>query len=361
MLVSAMRDEEYLVNPTKLQKTLVGLAHVVRVLPGSNSYEMAEVLGQSWSAWDGAVNVLAIPSMSGVRSRYFLRDEVRAWGEEQQRISRVLAWVTASTNIPRLRLHVRPEGVMQLSMRRRMEKVHATSAKMNAEQLRQVLDEASNRADEQERYFNEIVDENANLETELSRYKEDLEETQKELRTKKFELKSLKDGFSPADVGAFNPEPLLEWIVRKEEPSPLDCIEIIEQFYGDRCTVLDSARASAIKMTRFIYGRDLLDLLMRLVTTYRDRLMDGGDSKARRVLGKSEYAAKESETVMTNKAMRRQRTFDYDGTQVEMFRHLKIGVDDDSTRTIRVHFHWDGDRQKIVIGYCGEHLPVSSH
>ena len=171
---------------------------------------------------------------------------------------------------------------------------------MNAEQLRQVLDEASNRADEQERYFNEIVDENANLETELLRYKEDLEETQNELRTKKFELKSLKDGFSPAGAGAFNPEPLLEWIVRKEKPSPLDCIEIIEQFYGDRCTVLDSARASAIKMTRFIYGRDLLDLLMRLVTTYRDRLMDGGDSKARRVFGKSEYAAKESETVMTN-------------------------------------------------------------
>ena len=46
---------------------------------------------------------------------------------------------------------------------------------------------------------------------------------------------------------------------------------------------------------------------------------------------------------------------------MEMFRHLKIGVDDDPTRTIRVHFHWDGDRQKIVIGYYGEHLPVSSH
>ncbi len=40
---------------------------------------------------------------------------------------------------------------MQLSMRRRMEKVHATSTKMNMEQLRQALDEASNRAGEQER------------------------------------------------------------------------------------------------------------------------------------------------------------------------------------------------------------------
>ena len=361
VLVSATREGEYLVNPTKLQRTLLGLAHVVWVLPGSNSYEMAEVLGQSWSAWDGAVNMLAIPSVSGVRSRYFLRDEIRAWGEEPQRISRVLAWVTASTNIPRLRVHVRPEGVIQLSGRRRMEKVRATSAQMNAAQLRQMMEENSKRVDEQERYFNEIVEENAGLQVELSRYKDDLEETQNELRKKKFDIKSLKDHFpQPAPAVPSIQEPLLKFALKKE-PSPLDCIEIIELIYDNRCTVLNSARTSATKMTLFIYGRDLLDLLKRLVTTYRDGLMDGGDSKARGVFGKSEYAAKESEPVMTNKAMRRQRTFDYDGTQVEMFRHLKIGVDDDPTRTIRVHFHWDGDRQKIVIGYCGKHLPVSSH
>ena len=365
VLVSATREGEYLVNPTKFQRTLVGLAHVVQVLPGSNSYEMAEILGQPWSAWEGAVNVLSIPSSSGkVRSRYFLRDEILAWGEEPQRISMVLAWVTASTNIPRLRMHVRPEGVMQLSMRRRLEKVRATSAQMNEVQLRQALDEASKQDADRLRHFNELFDEYAGLETELSRYKADLQETKDELRGKNFQLQSLRDGLSPAsdgNVSSFNPEPLLKLVALKEEPSPLKCIEIINQFYGDRCTVLDSARSSASKMTHFIHGRDLLDLLLRLVTLYRDRLLDGGDSKARQVFGKSEYAAKESESVMTNKTMRRQRTFEYDGTQVEMFRHLKIGVDDDPTRTIRVHFRWDADRQKIVIGYCGEHLPVSSH
>jgi len=46
---------------------------------------------------------------------------------------------------------------------------------------------------------------------------------------------------------------------------------------------------------------------------------------------------------------------------VEMFRHLKIGIADDPTQTIRVHFHWDATRRKIVIGHCGEHLPVASH
>ena len=263
VLVSATRDGEYLVNPTRLQRTLVGLAHVVQVLPGSNSYEMAEILGQPWSAWDGAVNVLAMPSASGVRSRYFLRDAIQAWGEEPQRISQVLAWVTASTNIPRLRMHVRPEGVMQLSVRRRMEKVRAKSAQMNAAQLRQALDEASQRAAGQEHYFNEIVEENAGLEAELSRYKDDLEETQDEVRKKNFQLNSLKDQFSRAgrdSDGTVNPAPLLEAAL-KEELSPLDCIEIIEQVYGNSCTVLDSARNSARKITGFIYGRHLLDLL----------------------------------------------------------------------------------------------------
>jgi hypothetical protein len=103
-----------------------------------------------------------------------------------------------------------------------------------------------------------------------------------------------------------------------------------------------------------------LKLLKRLVTEYRSELLAAGDNKARAVFGKSEYAAKESETVMNNKAMRRQRTFEYQGEHVEMFRHLKIGADDDAAKAIRVHFHWDSDRRKIVIGYCGEHLSVSS-
>ena len=114
-------------------------------------------------------------------------------------------------------------------------------------------------------------------------------------------------------------------------------------------------------MDRFINGRDLLNLLKKLVTEYRSKLMAGGDSHARRVFGKNEYAAKEAETVMANKVMRRQRTFAYEGTDVGMFRHLKIGVDDDVTRTIRVYFLWDSDKQKIVIGYCGKHLSVSSY
>ena len=91
-----------------------------------------------------------------------------------------------------------------------------------------------------------------------------------------FHLRSLKAGLSNAggdDSGAFDSDVLLKLLKLasgKEEPSPLDCLEIIEQTYGDRCTVLDSARSSARKMTQFSRGRNLLGLLLLLVTTYRD-------------------------------------------------------------------------------------------
>ena len=365
VLVSTTRDGEYLVNPVDLQKTLIGLAQVVQVARESNSYEMAEILGKSWSAWGGAVNVLSMPSSGGVvRFRYFLPDAIRGWGEEPQRVSQVLAWVTANTNIPRLRVHVRPEGVMHLSMRRRMERMRAKSAQMDAAQFGQALEDATKQAGEQERYFDEIVEENAGLESTLSQFKNDLKDSKDDLHAKDFQIQALKNQLSRAGgsmATVLNPEALLGLATQKEEPTPLQCIEVIEQVYGDRCTILESARHSAKRMTRFIYGRGLLDLLIRLVTAYRDGLANGGDTKARDVFGKNEYAAKESETVMVNKDMQRQRTFDYEGASVEMFRHLKIGIDNDATRTIRVHFHWDADREKIVIGYCGEHLPVSSH
>jgi len=367
VLVSPTKDGEYLLAPEELQERLFGLAQVVKVFVGFNSYEMAGVLGKQRSAWGGAINILYGPTANGrVPARYFLSNEIAAWGETPyERIPQVLALITNRTNIPHLRRHIRPDGVVQLSLRRRMQAARASSEQMSAAQLRAALEDATRQAAEHAKYFDELVDENSQLETNLAVFKDDLEDARNELSKKDYTIQSLKDQLNRASgdrpTAGIEAEELVELVAADKPPTPIDCLGVVEKIYGDRCTVLPSAKSSAEKADGFMYGRQLLELLKRLLTEYRDALMEGGDNKARGVFGRSEYAAKESETVMNNKAMRRERTFDYEGQKVEMFRHLKIGADDDATKTIRVHFHWDPDREKIVIGYCGEHLSVSSH
>lgn len=366
ILVTPSRDGEYLFNLADLQQKLVGIGQVVQAHRDFNSYEMAEVLGKERSAWSGAVNILYPPLPTGfIRTKLFLSEVIESWGSTQHdRISYILAWVTNTTNISRLRKHVRPEGVIQLSLRRRMQAARARSGQMDAQQLREALEDASKQSAEQEKYFNELVDENSQLEGQVSVLNTQLQDAKDDLAKKEFDIQSLKDNLdraSDATQGAgVAPEELLSLLCRTEPPSPVECLDVIKNIYGDKVTVLDSATESAQEMAHFIKGPELLDLLKRLVTGYRDKLMESGDNEARKVFGKNEYAAHESETVMGNKAMRRKRTFLYDGQQIEMFRHLKIGAQDNVARTIRVHFHWDAEREKIVIGYCGKHLPVSS-
>jgi hypothetical protein len=366
VLVSPTRAGEYLVNASELQQRLIGLAQVVQVATDFNSYEMSEILGQPRSAWGGAVNVLNAPTRTGVvRTRFFLADAIEEWGDGQhERISQILALVTNNTNIARLRKHIRPEGVMQLALRRRLQTVRARGAQMDAAQLRDELEKASKLVTEQAEWISTLEDDNALFQSDLSDTRAKLADEQDNFKKQNFVIQSLKSQLENAGGGRtseIDADSLLNLACRPDPPTPFECIEVIQSLYGDRCIVLESARDSAREMGRFIYGRQLLDLLKRLVTDYRQTLMEGGDNEARKIFGKNEYAAKESETVMANKAMRRQRTFEYEGEQVEMFRHIKIGVDDDVTRTIRVHFHWDAEREKIVIGHCGEHLAVSGH
>ncbi len=162
---------------------------------------------------------------------------------------------------------------------------------------------------------------------------------------------------NPSDIAEF--DQLRDVIfVKKYNPTPQECLKLIEKFYSDQCTILSSAYKSAKPIGHFESGRKLLELLNQLVTEYRDTLIEKGDSEARKIFEKKVYAANESDSVMNNPKLRRCREFDYESEKVLMFSHLKIGVSNDITKTIRVHFHWDYQCQKIIIGYCGKHLPL---
>lgn len=48
----------------------------------------------------------------------------------------------------------------------------------------------------------------------------------------------------------------------------------------------------------------------------------------------------------------------YEGQRVDISRHIKLGRAFDPRYTLRLHFHWDAERAKIVVHHAGEHLPT---
>lgn len=365
ILVSPRSDGAYLVDPNELQERVFGLAQVVRVAEDFHSVEMANALGQRWSAWDGAINLIRPQNASGrIPNSLFLSEAIESWGRSShEKLSHLLATVTFNTNIPRLRKRISPEGVAQVAMRRYLQNLHYRAAETTASNYQAQLEKLTEDVKDGEAFIADLDSYSDDLKEENENLESSLEEVRNALSQKEYEIQGLKEQLKDAWQQK-NDQTEIALVVdlarKKSQPSPKQCLQVVQGLYGDRCTVLDTGWQSALKASRFAHGRRLLDLLVRLVTEYRDALLQGGDSHARHCFGPKEFAATESETIVSNRDLARARTFEYDGELVQMFRHLKIGIADDRTRTIRVHFHWDSRAQKIIIGHCGAHLPIPS-
>lgn len=363
VLISPSRDGSFLINPSLLQDWLLGLAQVVTVKPGFNSWDMESVLGRRYSSWDGAINFIRMPRRDGyAQSVLSLSEEVAGWGVGvAERTSAVLAQVTHNTNIPKQRKCIRPEAVAGLALRRKMD------------QQRQLLLSQSGGSDKGmvellEEGLEELTEENRLLQEELDAYrlvnatlKEERDQVRAELATERYKYLSMMRSGRISGVSSVDVSDFLDIASRADQPSPLECLGIISRAFPDRVYVLDSAYESARDWELFESGRRLLGLLKRLCTDYFDGMISGGDDAARRCFSPSEYASSESESTQKNRVAREKRTFVYNGRSIEMWRHLKIGVADDMRLSIRVYFEWIPEERKIVIGHCGEHLPIATY
>lgn len=362
VLISPDSDGMYLIGPSRLQEALLGLAQVVQVDAGFNSWDMEEALGRQFSAWGGAVNVIRTPGKDGaVRSTFSLSHEVEGWGATQgERVAAVLARVTHATNVPRLRKRIRPDGVARLAMVRRM-----------AQQRKELLGRTGSDQGMLELYKNdleEMTEQNQQLRSECDdkeltnmQLQEDKDRLDQDLREERYKNRQLMRRSSSGTEPSVDPSLFLDLASRGDQPSPKECLEAIQQAYPSRVTVLESAYDTAGEHARFDAGRRLLRLLMTLCTDYIDKIEAGGDNAARKCFTVDEYAATESESTQANTDMRRKRTFTHDDRPIEMYRHLRVGKADDERKSIRVYFEWLPVEKKIVIGHCGKHLPIISH
>lgn len=125
-------------------------------------------------------------------------------------------------------------------------------------------------------------------------------------------------------------------------------------------TVLDSAWESARESAPFLLGRRLLSILMRLVTDAVDQRTEGGDRRLSSVFSTREYCPRETQETLSARDYAKRRTFRYMGEKLLMEQHLRIGNSRDRGRCLRIYFDFAKADGRVLIGWCGRHLPCLS-
>lgn len=228
---------------------------------------------------------------------------------------------------------------------------YMAAAEAEREQLRAELQRAITREKEYAHEWNAADDGRRSAERERDDAEGQLEQARAhaaDLRESLEKLKRSRATIPPEAAGALGR-------ILTGQHSPEDCLRMIGAAFPDRVVILDTALASAKKARDFLHTERLAELLGKLVTDYHQALSSGkGDTQASMIFGDS-FAAKESESTMTNRRARTERTFRYADRDIVMWRHLKIGVKDSTAETIRIHFEWIAEELKIIVGWCGEH------
>lgn len=354
VLVSAPRDGIFLVTPERLRSILVGIADVVEVPHGVNTFEIESILGRQYGAWGGAINII-FQSRRGNRgnfcetSLYRPNDLDDLIGEGKSIESEILAAITHRTNLPYSWRHISLDVVNQAILRGQLRK-SIQHAKQN---------------DETDEYVKLLVEADREIrakDDEVAALRLDVEERDIEVRKLQADIVSLKYALSGRqseanEEGVSTLSPLREAVSALVVGNPTleQSLTLISALFPDRVVVLESAYGSAQESRGFRYGKKAFDLLWNLVNGYREALESGkGDMHAKSVFGHNAYAPNEGEVLSSDGKKR--RTFVYRGRDIEMHKHLKIGVKDSTAETLRIHFEWLADEKRIVIGHCGKHL-----
>jgi hypothetical protein len=365
ILVSPDEDGEYLLDLNLLLYQTKGLAQIVKISPEIDSYSVSDILGRTHSAYNGALNILFPKVKNGIHefipTKLLLQDTItEIINQGKPVVPEILTIIAHRMNVPNSWQHISPEMVQEAQRKRDIERLRKDIAESGKQEEYITLLEESLKEKE-----NEIISIKEKSTSESDSYLQELEKVEDELKIQQnkasaleVQLDSLKTTRQRKGELEDCSEELRELVEKLYEGSltPVDSLDLISRLFPERVIILSSAYKSAKDTQTFKEKKKVIDLLWKLATDYWQALNRGmGDTTAKNIFG-DDFAAKESDSVEAKKTARKRRTFTYDGQDIEMMKHLRIGVSENSIDTLRIHFEWLNDEKKVAIGYCGPHL-----
>ena len=367
-------DEELCVDPIGLGRSLQGMAVVCSLAKGcgislTHALRAASVDWKHLGCWDGSVRVYlpgftpsSDPKKHSLWFRQFL--ELKHSGERIRFVARKVAANVIELQYPsgfsRIiedhDLRVAGEESLRISKSgKSKEQVVALQGEVRLLQeanqsLRLDADQVSglrNTISQLEGLFEE-----SNQERKFAQ--EDAEQQRQRAGKLAMELKLIKQKL-PIEQIEVTPSWLLDGLIQEQWNPYGAYVRLLQSRYSDHVIFLPEALKSADECIYTKPGKPK-KMLRDLVTKYYEALLSGeGDRAGIRIFGVDGFAAKENDTLSIEGE--RARTKSFEGKDWFMENHLKITKGGTPTTAFRVHFIWDSQNRRILVGHVGEHLP----
>ncbi|WLG27164.1 hypothetical protein [Pseudomonas lurida] len=359
LVVVSAKDGQYPVNPESIRKQVLGLANVICIPEDEDTFKLEEIVGRRYMSFSGVIRIIFPPRYSStgrfIETALLRPDEFPEKGRDALTLSsEVLALITHRSNVSLQRAHISNEAVRFEVLRGKLGSAAAQARSDNSSAEVKVFAELLEAADE----------DLATKKIEIEELNKKLEDCETDLWKAESAIVSLKHRIEGRQAVEDDEGELSKVFLTIREAHLnikngsavlFEVLSLIGALYVDRIVVLDSAYSSAVESDKanFKYSSKAYELLETLATSYWQLMADGqGDQQAKSVFGNS-FTANEASL---SKEGRKRRTFEYRGQNIFMDRHLKYGVKDSASETLRIHFDWSSSEKKLIIGHCGKHL-----
>ena len=228
--------------------------------------------------------------------------------------------------------------------------------KMREENTKSSPDELKTQIDELYKYIEDVEKERDVAKDEAEDYAQQVDRREADLKTLEWKLKSLEKSHPNKGVDL------------KAElftlPADLyDVVTLASKIHADTLIFADEAFTSA-KASKSEYRDEAWEILSYMAKTLYDLKFNTESSGD---IGKKfsettgyEYSKTEGPKTKKDRKLSRLRKITHDGKDYEIWPHIGKGNDTSGKKCVRIHFAYDNEKRKILIGYVGSHMDNAS-
>jgi hypothetical protein len=357
VIVSHARfKEEAVVSPDRVHDTLLGFAHVA-VFDKWSAFRLTDSLGKALSCYNGCVRIYwpgLTRTADPMQHELYFPIQIEKFETSGKPLDRRLFNFLAKVSSFRF-----AEGEVIREIKSRIDAERLAEAERIRKQIQQGGNDAKTLQDLQPLY-DLALGENESLLQRVGELEREKSELATDLATAKsnwafyqeYQALSTEDEAHPTEE---TPDLELE--------SARAALDQARKDFGQDLVILDSATDS-VSESEFTRPDEVYQALMAIrdvgtlyFDSIRNRTSMGTWAEQLGTRGFTQYSQTESDTVKNDyRKYGRYREFVLNGSKRKIYQHLDLGGGD-RKNCLQIYFEADRDLGRVIIAYCGEHLP----